>query len=484
MTVEEIRKRYPELASESLRETIQQFLNDNRVRIAVIDDDPTGIQTVHDCPVLTTADDTTLERVLGGPSPLFFVLTNSRSGSESASMEAHRQIMESLQRVSHARGYHVYVVSRSDSTLRGHFPAEPAFIHSQLNRKENPAPIFFAPAFFEAGRVTLDDVQLVQQGQQFVPAAQTEYAHDSVFGYESNTLPEYIVEKSGGTVSTEEIVSLSNELLRPEAKVHLEKWLEKHKRATYVIVNATGYFELRNFAHAALSWAKRRGIQLVFRTSSSFVKAVSGIPDAPLLTGRQVRRGDGPGLIIVGSHVQATTRQLEHLLGDSGLEGVELDVSRVAEKAEREIERVLEELKAIAAAGKTPVVYTSRAEIRLQDREERLRLGHSVSEALVRIVRELPYAPSYVVSKGGITSHVILTDGLGIKEGTVLGQILAGVPVVAPAATAAPDRTGEHGTKGRSGGSDAYRQPPLVIFPGNVGGEYGLRELYMELSER
>ena len=77
---------------------------------------------------------------------------------------------------------------------------------------------------------------------------------------------------------------------------------------------------------------------------------------------------------------------------------------------------------------------------------------------LVDIVRRLPYTPSYLVGKGGITSHDILTKGLCITSARVLGQIINSVPCVMGA------------------------QFPYIIFPGNVGTEQSLKEVYLKLK--
>lgn len=106
----------------------------------------------------------------------------------------------------------------------------------------------------------------------------------------------------------------------------------------------------------------------------------------------------------------------------------------------------------------TPVVYTSRQEIRLDDADQRQRLGQQISDFLVDIVRRLPFRPTYLVGKGGITSHDLLTKGLGVHSARVLGQIVNSVPCV------------------------MTTHFPYIIFPGNVGDEQSLREVYLKLK--
>ena len=110
------------------------------------------------------------------------------------------------------------------------------------------------------------------------------------------------------------------------------------------------------------------------------------------------------------------------------------------------------------------LVYTSRALVRGSDAAASLEIGRLVSSALVKIVRSINAAPSWVVAKGGITSSDIATQGLDVFRAEVLGQILPGVPVW---------RT-----------SIESRWPNLVyvVFPGNVGGPQALAEVVNMLS--
>ena len=58
------------------------------LKIVVIDDDPTGSQTVHGCPLLLRWDAETLAAGLAHPSPLLFVLANTRALAPAAAWAA------------------------------------------------------------------------------------------------------------------------------------------------------------------------------------------------------------------------------------------------------------------------------------------------------------------------------------------------------------------------------------------------------------
>jgi Sugar-binding N-terminal domain len=65
-------------------------------KLIVLDDDPTGTQTVHDVPVLTTWDTEALKREIEKEGDCFYVLTNSRSLDSAAAESLIREITENI----------------------------------------------------------------------------------------------------------------------------------------------------------------------------------------------------------------------------------------------------------------------------------------------------------------------------------------------------------------------------------------------------
>ena len=393
--------------------------------MVVLDDDPTGIQTVHGCLLITQWDEDSVRKGFADAEPFFYILTNTRAMTREDAEQVTHEAMEMVIKVNQDYGYRLIVVSRSDSCLRGHFPLETDVMRSCLLSlgydvmEKTP----FCPAFIEAGRVTIDGVHYMRDGERLIPVSETEFARDNVFAYHTSVLRDYIQEKSAN----------------PD---------------DYIIVNAQGYDELRAFADTVLS----DGIaeHVVIRSSSSLPKAISGIADIPLLD-RSILKHEGVGCFMVGSHVKKTTKQLEHLLQQEGTCAIEVDVQRILDDAPLLMSETLDTIRQVVDMGLTPIVYTSRQEIRLDDANQRQHLGQQVSDFLVDIVYRLPFTPAYLVGKGGITSHDILTKGLGIKSARVLGQIINSVPCV------------------------MAEKFPYIIFPGNVGNEQSLSEVYLKL---
>ena len=393
--------------------------------MVVLDDDPTGIQTVHGCLLITQWDEESVRRAFQDDVPFFYILTNTRAMTRDEAAKVTKEATEMVIRVNRDFGYRLILVSRSDSCLRGHFPLETDVMRDCLLRHGLPvAPTTpFCPAFIEAGRVTIGGVHYMKGPEgALIPVSETEFARDNVFAYHTSVLRDYIVEKGAN----------------PD---------------DYEIVDAQSYDELQSFVRTLPT-----DVHVIIRSSSSLPKAIAGIPDKPLLTLHPLpSTHHSSPLIIVGSHVQKTTRQLEQLLTAEGTEGVEVDVQRILDSPETLLTETLDTLLSIVRAGKTPVVYTSRQELRLADADQRQHLGQQVSEFLVSVVRRLQFLPSCLVAKGGITSHDILTKGLGVKSARVLGQVVPNVPCV------------------------MTKDFPYVIFPGNVGDDGSLAAVYMKL---
>lgn len=397
-------------------------------KMVVLDDDPTGIQTVHGCLLITQWDEESVRLGFADEQPFFYILTNTRALTREEAARVTREAMEMVVKVNEDYGYRLVIVSRSDSCLRGHFPLETDVMRECFTGRglsvlpKTP----FCPAFIESGRVTIKGVHYMKDGERMIPVSETEFARDNVFGYHTSVLHDYILEKGAD----------------PD---------------DYIIVNAQSYEELNASASQIVSSVLAHDSSIIIRSSSSLPKAIAGCPDIPLLDGSMLKSA-GVGCFIVGSHVKKTTRQLEALLCESGTFGVELDVRRILEDSEPLMQETLAVMQQVAGQGLVPVVYTSRQEVRLDDADLRQHLGQKVSDFLVDVVRRMPFTPAYLVAKGGITSHDIMTKGLGIKSARVMGQIVNSVPCV------------------------MTRDFPYVIFPGNVGGENSLRETYQKLS--
>ena len=242
-----------------------------KCKLVIIDDDPTGMQTVHGCLALTKWDFNTLQNAFNDQFHFFFILANTRSLTAEEAASTIREIVKNVSSVSSGQKIKTIFLSRSDSTLRGHFPVELNTITETLNTEFDAS--FFIPAFFEGGRITENDIHYILTDGKKIPCHETEFAKDSIFPYADANLPNYIEFKTKGKVKAEDVVSFSRETLRKNNNVEILKTLMALENNRYAIVNAVNYDELNTFSNS-LSEAMKRGKKFIFQTSASAVKSI------------------------------------------------------------------------------------------------------------------------------------------------------------------------------------------------------------------
>lgn len=432
-------------------------------KIIVLDDDPTGSQTVHSCLLLMRWDVETLRIGLADSSPIFFVLTNTRALTSENAAAVTREACHNLkQAIADEQIHDFLVVSRSDSTLRGHYPIETDVIAEELGPFDAH---FLTPAFFEGGRVTRDSVHYLKVNGVDTPVHETEFAKDSVFGYRHSYLPDYVEEKTKGRIPADQVERF---LLKDIRQGVLDRLLTLHDNQCGV-VDGEVQADLNQFAADVLT-AASQGKRFLFRSAASVLTALAALPPQPIAPEAMAKyvRGGKPGAVIVGSHVRKTTEQLEQLLLQPKTSPVEIDLTKLLHDPNQRtalLESTLEAVNRAHAAGLTPVVYTSRQELTFEDTQTRLDFGLSVSALLMDIVQGLPAEIGFLISKGGITSNDTLSTGLALRTARLLGQVLAGVSMV---------RTPEDHPQ--------FPGLPVVLFPGNVGDASALATVYQRLS--
>lgn len=457
----------PGITDPDLEARVRAGVNASNQTVVVLDDDPTGVQTVHDVPVLADWSETTLSREMARREPLFFVLTNSRSLAEADASALNREIGQRLRQAALAENRGLSIVSRSDSTLRGHFPAETDALADALGGVDG---VLICPAFFEGGRVTVDDTHFLLEHGRAIPVHETEFARDATFGYTARTLPEWVAEKTRGRIQPAEVASISLDDVRTGGTERVAECLMQIHGGQPVIVNAVDYPDLWTAVLGILQ-AEAAGKRFLYRTGASFVRARAGITGRPLLTRAELLPSPLPaqvrGLVVVGSHVRRSSEQLSRLLSHPRTVALEVRVPELLASGERraaELRRVTAIMHDALMNYETPVVFTSR-KIEQPAALSELDIARSVSVALVRLVQGLSVRPDFIIGKGGITSSDIGTHGLGVRRALVLGQVRPGVPVW------------------RLGKESTYPDLAYVVFPGNVGTPETLLEIVSDLLD-
>ena len=217
-------------------------LRQTEVKVVVLDDDPTGTQTVFGVPVLTEWSVAALQAELANDLPAFYLLTNTRSLLLPEAVAINEKIGHNLVQAAKAAVCDFVVISRGDSTLRGHFPGEVDALAAALEQTFDAWII--APFFLEGGRYTLNDVHYVADGGWLIPAGETTYAQDATFGFESSNLRHWVAEKTGGRITADEVDSVSIEDIRRGGPKRVAEKLLELPRGSICVVNAASMHDL------------------------------------------------------------------------------------------------------------------------------------------------------------------------------------------------------------------------------------------------
>ena len=449
---------------------LSQAMEGFHKKLVVLDDDPTGVQTVHDVSVYTDWEEESIRKGFEEKEAMFFILTNSRSFSVEETTKVHQDIAARVAKVARELGQDFMIISRGDSTLRGHYPLETQLLADGLTKNEGVVidGEIICPFFPEGGRYTMDNIHYVKEQENLVPAGMTEFAKDKTFGYKFSDLTEYVEEKTEGKYHKEDCITISLDELNALDVQGIKDKLMSAQNMAKIIVNAVSYADLKVFC-AALVLAMKAGKHYMARTAAAFTKVMGHISDQPLL-GRAQLEGDtkNGGIVLIGSHVKKTTDQLNCLKElDGQADFMEFQVNTVFEEngLEKEVERTVKAAEEKILSGRTVVIYTSRQLLAPENMtpEEKLHISVKISNAVTSIIGKLSVKPKFIIAKGGITSSDVGTKALRVKKARVMGQVKKGIPVW---------MTGEE---------SKFPGMPYIIFPGNVGEVSTLKEIVEEL---
>ena len=452
----ELFAKIPDVDEKFYRGELATALKNFPRKIVVLDDDPTGVQTVNGIHVYTDWTEQSIAAGFAEKNSMFFILTNSRAFSEAKTHAEHKKIAERICAAAQKFGKDFVIISRCDSTLRGHYPLETQTLRETLEAcgKKIDGEILM-PFFKEGGRFTIGDVHYVQEGDYLVPAGETEFAKDKTFGYASSNLAAYVAEKTGGAFPKDSVTCISLDDLHSGDVDKISARLENVTGFNKIIVNAVDYVDVEIFSLALLK-ASAGGKNFLFRTAAAFTKIIGGVKDKPLLSKAELvdETNHNGGLIIVGSHVKKTTAQLDALKKIPSVAFIEFDVTDLSA-----VDEIIKRAEENISRGQTTAIYTSRKVLDVGDAEKNLAASVNISAALTGIVNRLNVRPKFLIAKGGITSSDVGTKGLGVKKALVLGQVAAGVPVW------------------KIGAESKFPGMSYIIFPGNVGAVDTLREI-------
>ncbi|SIS01244.1 four-carbon acid sugar kinase family protein [Microbacterium sp. RURRCA19A] len=440
-------------------------------RLVVLDDDPTGTQSVADLPVLTAWDTADFTAVFATDAPAVYVLTNARSLADDDARARNREVAHNALTAAREAGIELEFVSRGDSTLRGHFPLETDTLADTIE-EQGGTPVdgvVLVPAFPDAGRVTIGGIHYMREHDGLRPIGETEFARDATFGYRHSDLAGWVEEKSGGRHRVADVIVLDLGTIRAGAEA-IADTIEHATGRTPIVCDTVTEDDMRLISLGVIE-ARRRGKTILYRVGPPFVRARIGADRrAPLTSAEVFPDGGAPrgGLIVVGSHVAVTTRQLQRLrAARPGITDIEIDVARVLEAstAPAYLVEIIDATVRALESGDV-VISTTRAVTTAASADASLAIARTVSAAVVDLVRGVVARthPRFVVAKGGITSSDVAAHGLSMRRATVLGPMLPGIislwePADGPAVGI-----------------------PYVVFAGNVGDDDALAHVVSTLT--
>jgi len=439
------------------------------MKIIIIDDDPTGSQTVNGCNLILKWDYETLLKGLKSPSNLLFILSNTRSLSERDVKIRLQEICYSLNEILNHSLFteeEFVLISRGDSTLRGHNFLEPFMINEFLGPFD---ATFYIPAFLEGNRTTVNGNHFVDN----IPIHKTIFSKDKIFSFNTSNVKELLYKQSNQNLDFNHIDNIfikDFEVLERNQSNKLYKYIEQLKNNKNVIVDIIDYSQLDEFSRIIKSLLKKK--KFLFRSAASFISSLSGVKytQKDHIYFSQLRRKNNSGqimkgLIVVGSYVELTTLQLNKVLKISLCKAIEINVLKLYElfKLEDNLKQIhslkkyiLNSVRQNLSQNSVPVLYTSRKIVSTIDNNELIQFQHFLSAFIAQIVSDIKYEIGYLISKGGITTNTILSEGLEADSIYLEGQILPGISLVT---------------------FNLLKQKaklPIVTFPGNIGNNMSL----------
>ncbi len=447
------------------------------MKVIVIDDDPTGSQTVNNCLLLLKWDYSTLIKGFQSKSNLLFILANTRSLSENDAKLRLVEICNAIKKVISKESYkeEFIFVSRGDSTLRGHNFLEPKIMNDCLGPFD---ATFHIPAFIEGKRMTIDGDHFVDN----VPVSQTIFAKDKIFGYKTSNVKKLLFQKCKSQIKFNDIQNLKiSELkvLESKDKNIVFNKIKNLKENSHVIVDIENYSQLKKFTLSIKKLIKQK--KFLFRTAASFISSISAVKDNPkepffysLIRRNNREKKFLPGFYVIGSYVELSTIQLKEFLEISECIPIEFDVfeflriSKLKSNQDQLVlfkNKLLAQIRSILKQENTPVLFTSRKEVSVGNNDEQVNFYNSLAHFISELVSGLKNEIGYLVSKGGITSNVILSNGFKANYVYLHGQIITGVSLV-------------------TFKLENDENLPIVTFPGNIGNQDSLVKVWRILENK
>jgi uncharacterized protein YgbK (DUF1537 family) len=411
--------------------------------LVVLDDDPTGTQAIAGVPVVIDISGPGLAQAFAGKPTSIYVSTNTRAFPPDKVGARLGRIVASVREA----WPNAHFVMRGDSTLRGHVGEEFLSVKDDATNT-----LVLVPAMPGAGRLTLDGEHYLVRGDVQQPVHLTEYGRDADFSYGTSNLLRWLEERTEGRFDPADGLLVDLATLRSGGSDAVQEAVAAScakGRPAAVVVDAANDNDIAVIA-AGLRRCFLAGLPFALRSAPPLAAALAGRAASSFVP---LPSGCGRALVVAGSYVPTTTRQLAEF--NKSYPGVTIvaDIDALIESPESERDRLGNAVLDAWHRARVAAVMTPRgvpADKSLLDR------GLRVAEGLARTVASLEPAPDVVIAKGGVTSAVVASR-LGPPTAWVVGPVVRGVALWDLGASA--------------------RTRWLVVFAGNVGEDSTLSDL-------
>ena len=432
---------------------IEEVLRTNQNEIVVfLEDDSTGVQKSHDVYLLTDHSDkgihSGLEDARKAGHRLVFILTNSRALTSAQAEKLNQQIATTLIEIAQKEKIIIRLGSRSDSTLRGHFPLEPlVLLQSLRDHGQHCDGIIVSHVFLtEMSRVTINKIHMIRFQKQdgsfwYRPVHKTKFATDPRFGYPTSNMPEYVEFKSStsrfGKIPAEDVLHIDIESIRKGGPKEVKHQLLSAYNGQIITFDTLTAQDLQVFVLGLLQ-AEQNGKHFLYRTAASLPPIRVNMKDIPILYHEQISTStrDSRVLCLWGSIVELSNIQLTTLVNQMPKVLTHpFDVQKILHSKD-EKEQIIRQAVRRVEEDLTPetqmVIYTvPRQEYPMEKLSEEARAMNqqTIAVALQEVYNRCSVQPDVVIFKGGTTSSTGLFHS-GAPRVYVLGQIAPGIPVV------------------------------------------------------
>lgn len=445
MTTSELLAQLPPIPSDDLLPSIHQALESSERSIIVLDEDASGTQNVFDVPILTQLDADSIREAIDQAPPLLFLLSNSRFLSPEERSAHHHQLASILKEYRDE----IILIARSDFsslfTSPSHFFSESQTLKEALDIPH--APTLLVPFCQDSGQITIENTHYRIEGENATP-----------LGHLSELSPEETLHSLSLTDLRQ--VKHPDEPQSSEPTSLLLAKLSALPPSSTCIINATTPRDLASLS-LALHQSERR---FLIRSAASFVQSLAGITSRPALAPWQMQDlepNPNGGLILISSHCQKTSEQVQHLLKNgSALTALKLSIPDLL-NGTFNLPSTVHSVDSGLRSGQSVVLFTSRVD---EDHSAQPMILKHISQAFISIVKAIEARPRFIIAKGSSTATEIAISALGVKQAQVLGQILPGVPVWT------------------LGNESAHPGLAYLIFPDKAGQASSLTEAQQKLS--